>query len=116
MKPANEAEDRQKLRGATSETELHKLPYGARWRPLAEYGRTTIAKLEQHGRERALVYKTLVLTGLRRGELASIIVGQLLLEEVISGLELKAKDEKNREGSFIALVAICRTIFGTFGK
>ncbi len=50
-----------------------------------------------------MVYKTLVLTGLRRGELASIIVGQLLLEEVISGLELKAKEEKNREGSFIAL-------------
>jgi integrase len=39
-----------------------------------------VAKLEQRGWERALIYKTLVLTGLRKGELASLAVGQLYLD------------------------------------
>ena len=39
-----------------------------------------VAKLERLGRERALIYKTLVLTGLRKGELASLTVGQLALD------------------------------------
>jgi len=39
-----------------------------------------IAELERTGRERALVYKALTLTGLRKGELASLTVGQLELE------------------------------------
>lgn len=39
-----------------------------------------IAELEQLGRERALIYKTLLLTGLRKGELASLTVGQLNLD------------------------------------
>ena len=37
-------------------------------------------RLERLGQERALIYKTLVLTGLRKGELASITVGQVVLD------------------------------------
>jgi len=62
-----------------------------------------VAELEQSGRERALIYKTLTLTGLRKGELASITVGQLDLERSPAFLTLNAADEKNREGSTLPL-------------
>ena len=64
-----------------------------------------IAHLEQLGWERALIYKTLVLTGLRKGELASLTVGQLVLEGDPPYLVLDAADEKNRQGSTIPLRA-----------
>jgi integrase len=60
-------------------------------------------RLERLGRERALIYKTLVLTGLRKGELTSITVGQVALDADTPHLILNAADEKNREGSIIAL-------------
>lgn len=62
-----------------------------------------IAALEWQGKERALVYKVLALTGLRRGELASITMGQLWLDEKQPYLELKAKDEKSGRGAQIPL-------------
>ncbi len=62
-----------------------------------------IAKLERLGRERALIFKTLVLTGLRKGELASLTVGQLNLESPMPFVMLNAADEKNRNGSTIPL-------------
>ena len=62
-----------------------------------------IARLELLGRERELIYKTLVLTGLRKGELDSLTVGQLHLGDSHPFVELDAADEKNREGSQIAL-------------
>jgi len=52
-----------------------------------------------------LIYKTLVLTGLRKGELASLAVGQLVLDADPPFLVLNAADEKNRKGSTIALRA-----------
>ena len=55
------------------------------------------------GRERALVYKVLALTGLRKGELTSITLGQLWLDEKHPFIELKAKDEKSGRGSQIPL-------------
>jgi integrase len=58
---------------------------------------------EQLGRERALIYKTLVLTGLRKNELASLTIGQLCLDEEMSFAVLNAADEKNRQGSTIPL-------------
>ena len=61
------------------------------------------AKLERLGRERALIYKTLVLTGLRKGELASLTVGQLELDGPMPFVVLNAADEKNRQGSTIPL-------------
>jgi len=64
-----------------------------------------IAEMESLGRERALIYKKLVLTGLRKGELASITVGQVDLDAPTPSLILEAADEKNREGSTIPLQA-----------
>ena len=64
-----------------------------------------IALLERRGRERALIYKTLVLTGLRKGELASLTVGQLDLDAEQPYAVLNAADEKNRQGSTIPLRA-----------
>jgi integrase len=60
-------------------------------------------RLRRLGRERALIYKTLVLTGLRKAELASLTVGQLLLDRPVAYIALDAADEKNREGSEIIL-------------
>jgi integrase len=90
-----------------------------------------LADLERRGRERALIYRTLALTGLRKGELASITVGQVELgprdhppgqgrqHYVPPGQDrqpyippaqafqpyvvLHAADEKNRKGSDIPL-------------
>ena len=62
-----------------------------------------VAEMESLGRERALIYKTLVLTGLRKGELASLAVGQLVLDADPAFLVLDAADEKNREGNSIPL-------------
>ena len=59
--------------------------------------------LERLGRERALIYKTLVLTGLRKGELASLTVGQLELEGIAPYAVLNAANEKNRQGSSVPL-------------
>jgi len=56
-------------------------------------------RLEQIGEERALIHKTLVLTGLRKGELASLTVGQLVLGADPTYLVLSAADEKNRQGN-----------------
>ncbi len=53
--------------------------------------------------ERALIYKTMVLTGLRRGELASLTVAQLRLDAPIPHVELDAEDEKNREGNSVVV-------------
>ena len=63
----------------------------------------TRRRLEWLGRERELIYKMLVLTGLRRGELASLTIGQLDLDADPAFLVLNAADEKNREGSTIPL-------------
>ena len=48
-----------------------------------------VAAMETLGRERALIYKTLVLTGLRKGELASITVGQVVLDAALPYLVLE---------------------------
>ena len=62
-------------------------------------------KLDQRGRERALVYRTLVLTGLRRGELASLLIGSMELDAPTPFAVLAAGDEKNGQGSSIPLRA-----------
>jgi integrase len=143
---ANAKADQRRKRRALAEPELEKLLHVARWRPLAEYGRTTIQpetpqdskrsnwsmapitydtleaavtlaqerltenpefarKLDQRGRERALIYRTLVMTGLRRGELASLSIGSLELDVPTPFAVLAAGDEKNGQGSEIPLRA-----------
>ncbi len=54
-----------------------------------------IRKLERVGRERALIYKTLVLTGLRRGELAGLRWGDLELDGPQGWLTVRASTAKN---------------------
>ena len=58
-----------------------------------------IARRERTGYERTLIYKTFVLTGLRKGELASLTVGQLDFSGPVAYAILNAADEKNRQGS-----------------
>lgn len=63
----------------------------------------TVAKLEAAGRERALIYKTLVTTGLRCNELRTLTVGQLDLDGDHPRLTLEAANEKNGAGNAVAL-------------
>ena len=141
---ANEQADPRRKRRALTPDELGRLLLVARWRPLAEQGRASVAvesndsgkrsnwckaeltfdglaeavrvarqrlannpefagACDLEGRERALVYKTLALTGLRSGELASMTVGQVVLDSALPHMALNASDEKNREGSTIPL-------------
>ena len=111
--------DRRRQRRALDVDELRRLLDVARRRPLLDrmtvtkgprkgevYGRLrpeVQRRLERLGWERALIYKTLVLTGLRKGELASLTVGQLVLDANPPHLVLDAADEKNRQGSTIPL-------------
>lgn len=116
---ADEKVDRRRHRRALTEDELARLLDVARRRPLldrmtvrrgsrkgepiAKLRPGTRAKLERLGRERALIYKTLVLTGLRKGELASLTVAQLDLDANSPYMVLDAADEKSRAGAEIPL-------------
>ncbi len=118
---ANEKSDPRRQRRALTAEELRLLLDVAHRRPLLDRmtirrgerkGETvaklrpeTVASLERLGRERALIYKALVLTGLRRGELASLTVGDLELDAEHPHAVLQAAAEKNRQGSGIALRA-----------
>ena len=115
----NERLDQRRKRRSLTEDELIKLLDVARRRPLesqltvhrgprkgeryANLRPEVRRRLERLGTERALIYKTLVLTGLRKGELASLRVGQLILDTNTPYLILNAADEKNREGSAIPI-------------
>ena len=97
IKKADQETDPRRQRRSMTETELIQLLDVARRRPLletmtvrrgkrkgeviAQLRPETVARLELLGRERALIYKTLVLTGLR----------------------LDAADEKNREGNSLPI-------------
>jgi integrase len=112
---ADEKADPRRRRRSMTEAELVRLLDVARGRPLLEAltvrrGERTgeaIAnirpevrqRLEAVGRERALTYKALVLTGLRKGELASLTVAQLKLDGPTPYVNLDAANEKNREGN-----------------
>src|SRR5262249_36361879 len=116
---ANEAADPRRRRRAMTEAELVRLLEVARRRPLLEAltvrrGRRkgeafanvrpeVREQLDAAGRERALIYKTLVLTGLRKSELASLTVAQVRLDGPVPHLELDAADEKSREGNGVVV-------------
>ena len=119
---ANEAEDVRRKRRAATEVELGNLLFVAELRPLAERGRNTrrreqltldtiqaaaskardrlrlkpaeITKLERLGHERRLIYMTLVLTGLRRGELEGLTWRSLDLDRAAPTLTVEAKTAK----------------------
>ncbi len=116
---ANEKADPRRQRRAMTEPELVKLLAVARERPLldaltvrkgprkgeryADVRPEVRERLNWLGRERALIYKTLVLSGLRKGELSSFTVAHLHLDDPVPFASLDAADEKNREGNGIAL-------------
>ncbi len=64
-----------------------------------------VEQLDSIGRERTLIYKSLVLTGLRKGELSSITVSQADLDGPVAFLILDAADEKERRGADVPLRA-----------
>ncbi len=119
LSKANEKADRRHVRRAMTESELCRLLVVARQRPLVDAMTIRRGKrkgqvagkvrddvrerLEWLGRERALIYKTLVLTGLRKGELAALRVNQLQFDDSHPHIVLNAADEKNREGNSIPL-------------
>jgi integrase len=119
MPKANENADRKRVHRAMDEAELVQLLDVTRGRPILEamtvrkgnrkgeaYAKLrdeTKANLERLGWERALTYKTMILTRLRKGELASMTVGRIHLDADLPYLDLDAADEKNRQGSTIML-------------
>ncbi len=114
---ANERVDRRRVRRALSVEELERLFEAARVRPLhdalyrnrgegpAQLSEATRQHLADLGEQRALIYKTLVVTGLRLGELRSIRVSQVNLDHDPPFIELKAEHEKARRGARLPLPA-----------
>jgi integrase len=64
-----------------------------------------IAKLDRLGRERALMFKTLVLTGLRKSELAAVTVGHLDIDGPMPVILMRSNETKNRQQAVIPLRA-----------
>ena len=116
---ADEKADPRRRRRSMTEAELVKLLDVARGRPLLEAqtvrrgkrkGQTVAnvkpevrERLDAVGRERALIYKALVLSGLRRNELATLTIAQLRLDGPIPYVNLDVADEKNRQGNDIVI-------------
>jgi integrase len=116
---ANVKADRRRVRRAMTEEELTGLLDVARRRPLLDamtvrkgprkgerYGKVrpeVRRRLETLGRERALIYKTLLLCGLRKAELTALTVASVFLDEGTPLIRLDAGEEKNREGSDLVL-------------
>jgi integrase len=115
---ANEKADRRRQRRAMTEAELVKLLAVARGRPLiealtvrkgprrgeryADVRREVRERLDLIGWERALIYKTLVLSGLRKGELSSLTVAHMHHDDPVPIASMEAADEKNPQGNAIA--------------
>ncbi|GIW97048.1 MAG: integrase [Pirellulaceae bacterium] len=111
--------DCRRKRRALTEDELRRLLDAARRRPLhdamtirtgpnkgkaiAQVSEERRDELERVGRERALIYKTYLLTGLRKSELASLTVGNLELDGKTPYAVLDASADKSRRGADIPL-------------
>ncbi len=110
--------DRRRRARALTEAELGRLLEAARTRPIGDA--TTIRRginkglllaniaddrreeLERLGHERALIYKTLVLTGLRANELRTLECRDLSFGD-IPFIRLRHANEKNRKGASLAM-------------
>jgi len=62
-------------------------------------------QFDRLGRERALIYRVLVTTGLRRGELAALTVGDVLLDAGRPAIVLRGADAKNGKRATLPLRA-----------
>jgi len=118
---AAEQEDVRRRRRALSEDELIRLLEAAERRPLedammirrgkrkgqlaAKVNDDRRRELIRLGRERALIYKTLILTGLRRNELATLTWNDLSLDDGPAWLTLRPENEKSRKGESVAIRA-----------
>ncbi len=114
----DEKSDPKRKARALTESELERLLDAARRRPLEvaqtvrngpNKGQRVIqlsterkAQLQRLGQERALIYKTAILTGLRTNELRTLTVGDLSFGDV-PFIKLRAPNEKNRRGSTLPL-------------
>ena len=119
LKKLDERLDRRKIRRALTIGELRALLQAAKTRPLHEATKInrglskgnpgarlkseTIDKLRLLGIERALIYQVAFYTGLRRKELKSIPVKDVLLNCPAPRIVLKSENEKNRNGSELPL-------------
>jgi len=114
----NERDDRRRVARALTVDEMRRLLATARRRPVEDALRITRgpsagtlaaklsterrAELERIGDERALIYKTAILTGLRKNELRTLRVGDLSFGD-LPFVALRAVNEKNRKGSTVPL-------------
>ena len=118
MRRRDVKQDRRRVARAMTEDELTRLLDAARRRPLedamtirtgprkgeiaSKVSDERRAKLGLLGRERALIYKTFVLTGLRADELRTLTIADLSFGDV-PFIKLRHSNEKSRKGSTIAL-------------
>jgi integrase len=116
---ANERADKRRTRRALTTDELVRLFTASRERPLyegrlvrrginqgkplAKLNEGTVRQLSLVGQERELIYRSLVFTGLRLGELASIRVCDLDLNPQKPRFTLHAGSEKSRQGTQITI-------------
>ena len=116
---ADEKADPRRQRRALTEDELKRVLAVAAVRPLtdtqtvrrgkrkgekyADLRPEVVDELRAVGRERVLVYRTLIYTGLRLGELRTLTVSRLDLTPGAECVRLEAANEKNRAGSTIPL-------------
>ena len=114
-----EAVDVRHERRALTGEEIAKLLKAAEERPLhnameirrgkhkdmakAEIHDLTKREAERLGLERKLIYATLLYTGLRKNELASITFGQVVLDDKIPHISLKADSAKSRKAAKLPL-------------
>jgi len=71
--------------------------------PKAEICDRVKCEAERLGLERKLIYATLLYTGLRKNELASITFGQVFLDDKIPHIYLKANNAKSRKAAKLPL-------------
>ncbi len=118
MRRRDAKQDRRRIAHALNTDELTRLIEAAKRRPLedamtirtgdnkgeikAKVSEERKAKLTQLGLERALIYKTLVLTGLRADELRTLTISDISFGDV-PFIKLRNSNEKNRKGSTVAL-------------
>ena len=119
IRKANEEADRRLIRRSLTVDEIVRLLDAARCRPLAETMTIRTGKNKgklkanvrpevreerlRLGSERALLYACLIYTGLRKSELASLTIGQVVLDDKPPYLVLHAADEKSRRGAHLPL-------------
>ena len=115
----NESAHRKHVRRMLSDDELLRLFAAAEHRPLqdalkgnrgrrekmvkteADLTDATKDRLGWLGRVRSMTYRTAASTGLRLGELRAIRLGDVMLDDELPHMLLRAGDEKNRKGSII---------------